>query len=165
MAFVLTRPTSGGSSSGIGIPGMTITIINGQPVLTLEDTTRGNKILSVAEVPVVYAENSLKHNDWLEIGNANNADSAYIATFDGTIVSATAQCENVNGNDKNIHLIINNVDQGAIGSLIGPTLDTFINTVIDIDFNQADSLRLQARDGITGKIEDTVVKLVLKWRG
>lgn len=164
MAFVLTRPTTGGGS-GSTIPGMSITIINGQPKLTLEDTTRANKILSVAELPIVYSENNLKNNDWVQIGTANNADTAYIAQFDGTIVSATAQCENVRNNDKNIHLYINNVDHGSIGSLIGPTLDTFINTTIDIDFNQADSLRLRAKDGIQGKIEDTVIKLVLKWRG
>jgi len=164
MTFVLTRPTSGGAGGGT-VPGMTISTINGQPVLTLEDTTRGNKILSVAEIPIVYAENKLGNNDWVEIGNANNADTAYIATFDGTIVSATAQCENVRNNDKNIHLYINNVDQGPIGSLIGPTLDTFINTTIDINFNQSDSIRLRSKNGISGRIEDTVIKLVLKWRG
>jgi len=165
MAFVLTRPSSAGGGSGSAIPGMTITFINGQPKLTLEDTTRANKILSVAEVPIVYSENRLTNNDWIQIGTANNADTAYVVPFNGTIVSATGQCENVRGNDKNIHLYINNVDQGSIGSLIGPTLDTFINTTIDINFNQADSLRLRAKDGITGRIEDTVIKLVLKWRG
>jgi len=163
MAFVLTRPTTSGGSSGI--PGMNISIINGQPVLTLKDTTRADKILSIAEVPVVYAENGLNNNDWVEIGNANNAETAYIATLNGTIVSATAQCENVKNNDKNIHLYINNVDQGVIGSLIGPTLDTFINTTLDIDFNQGDSMRLRAKNIVSGRIEDTVIKLILKWRG
>lgn len=164
MAFVLTKSVSGGGSTG-GVDGLTITTINGQPILTLVDTSRADKILSVAENPVTWAENRLNNNDWIEIGNANNADSAYVADFNGTITAATGQCENVRNNDKNIHLYINNVDQGSIGSLLGPTLDTFINTTLNIDFNQGDQLRLRAVNINNGRIEDTVIKLVLKWRG
>jgi len=163
MAFVLTRPISTGGSTGV--VGMSITNINGQPMITLEDTTRSNKILSVAENPVTFAENVLLHNDWIQIGTANNADTAFVADFNGTIVAGTGICENVRNHDKNINLYINNVDKGAIGSFTGPTLDTFINTTLNIDFNQGDTIRLRAVDGTTGKIEDSVVKLTIKWRG
>jgi len=162
MAFVLTRPISGG---GAGISGMTTTNINGQPMITLEDITRSNKILSVAENPVSFAENVLLHNDWIQIGTASDANTAFVADFDGTIVAATGICENVRNHDKNINLYINSTDQGAIGSFTGSTLDTFINTILNIDFNQGDMIRLRAVDGITGKIEDSVIKLTIKWRG
>lgn len=164
MAFVLTRPVSGGGS-GTSVPGMTITNINGQPILTLEDTTRSNKILSVAENPVSFAENVLQHNDWLGIGTANDADSAFVAEFDGTIVAATGLCENVNNKDKNINLYINTTNKGAVGSFTGVALDTFINTTLNIDFNQGDTIRLRAVDGTAGRIQDSVIKLTIKWRG
>jgi len=163
MSFVLTKPVSGGSGSNV--TGLTITTINGQPILTLVDSTRADKILSVAENPVTWSERKLGNNDWIQIGTANHRESAYVADFNGTVTAATGQCENVRNNDKNIHLFINNVDVGSIGSLLGPTLDTFINTTLNIDFNQGDQLRLKSVNINTGQIEDTVVKLVLKWRG
>ena len=164
MAFILTRPASPGAGAG-GIPGLSITNINGQPTLTLQDSTRGNKNLSVSENPLVFSENVLQNNDWIQIGTASDADTAYVAEFDGTIVYASGMCENVNNNDKNIHLYINSVDYGSIGLLSGPGLDTFINTTLNIDFNQGDMIRLRAMDGIAGRIQDTVIKIILKWRG
>jgi len=161
--LVLTRPVSGGS--GTGIPGMSITTINGQQILTLEDTTRSNKILSVAEVPVVYSENTLDDLEWINIGNAADADSSYIANFDGTIVAACGHCENVGNNDKNINLYINTTDIGAIGSFSGVGADIFINNTLNIDFNQGDTIRLRAMNINVGKIQDSVIKLTIKWRG
>jgi len=148
-----------------GIPGTAVTIINGQPTLTLVDTTRNNKILSVAEIPIAYTDNKLKNNEWLRVGNSNHAMSGFIAEFNGTLTFASGQCQRVRNNDKDIHLYINNVDLGSIGSYTGSSNSTFINTTIDIDFNQGDLIRLRAKDGTPGKIEDTVVKLILKWRG
>lgn len=151
--------------SGSGAP-MTVRVVNGQPMLMLTDTTRGspNKILSVAEQNLVFSENQLTENDWLDIGNAIDADSGYIADFDGTVVFATGHCENTNVNSKNIHLFINGVDQGSVGALSGGTDASFINTTLDVDFVQGDKIRLQAQQGTGGGIQDTVVKLTVKWR-
>lgn len=160
MTFILTKRVSSG-----GIPGLAITIINGQPILTLEDPTRANKILSVAENALVFSENALGNNDWIRIGTANDADSGYIADFDGTLISATAHCENTNANSKDINFYVNNADMGTIGNLSGGANATFINTSLNIDFNQGDRLRLRAINGIPGPIQDTVIKLTLKWRG
>ena len=164
MAFVLTKPVSGGGS-GTGVSGLTITNINGQPVLTLVDSTRADKILSVAENPVQFNDNRLQLMDWIGIGNATHQESAYVADFDGTVVAVTGQCENVRNNDKIIHLFINNVNKGPIGTFAGNNNQTFIDTALNIDFNQGDQIRLQARGGEAGPIEDTVIKLILKWRG
>ena len=164
MAFVLTRPTSTSSATS-SLPGVNITTINGQPTLTLQDTTRSNKILSVSENPLVFSENRLSHNDWVQIGTAKDADTSYVAEFDGTVVFASGHCENVRNNDKNIHVYINTVDMGPIGSFIGSSRDTFINTTLDIDFNQGDTIRVRAKDGTSGFINDTVIKIILKWRG
>jgi hypothetical protein len=147
--------------------GLQMSIINGQPILTFIDDTRGGagKRLSVAEQSLVFSENQLTANDWLDIGSTVDADSGYIADFAGTVVFATAHCENTAANIKNIHLFINNVDQGSIGTLAGGLNATFINTTIDIDFTRGDKIRLQAQQGSGGAIEDTVVKLSIKWRG
>jgi hypothetical protein len=150
--------------SGSGAP-MAVTTINGQPMLTLVDTTRTDKILSVAEQNLEFSENRLNDLDWLDVGTAVDADSGYIMDFDGTVVFTTGHCENTGAASKNIHLFINGVDSGSLGTLSGGTNATFINTIVDLDFNRGDRIRLQAQDGITGIIEDTVVKVSVKWRG
>jgi len=174
MAFVLTRPTSsGGAGGGSPISGMTVTVINGQPMITLEDTTRGNKILSVSENPIMFSENILTNNDWIRIASASDRASGYVADFNGTIVSATGHCKKVNNNDKAIHLFTQGVDRGSIFTFFGSGEDYEINTTLNIDFNQGDKIRLVAKDvftgspptATTGRIQDTVVKIVLKWRG
>lgn len=160
--FILTKPNSGGGA----LPsGLSVININGQPMLTLEDTTRADKILSIAEQGITFAENRLTHNDWIQVGNANDADSGYVANFDCTIVYASGHCENTNANNKDIHLFINGVDEGSLGSLFGGANATFINNTINIDLNQGDRIRLRAIDDSTGRIEDTVIKLTIKWRG
>ena len=152
-------------TGGTGITGMAVTSINGQPTVTFEDTTRTNKILSISENPVAFTNNKLNNNEWLRIGNSNHASSAYIAEFDGTVTFASGHCQRVRDNDKDIHLIVNDTDMGSIGSLTGTLADNFINTSIDVDFNQGDRIRLRAKDGNAGQIEDTIVKIILKWRG
>jgi len=147
------------------LPGITITFINGQPMLTLEDTTRGDKILSVAEQSMIFSDAQLSHLKWLEIGDANDGDSGYIMDFDGTLVYATGHCENTAANSKDIHLFINGVDNGSLGTLSGGANSTFTDVTLDIDFNQGDKIRLQAQGSGTGSIEDTVVKITVKWRG
>ncbi len=157
---VMLRSGGGGNSSS----DFTISTINGQLVPTFVDTTRANKVLSVSSQNVIYAENQVNDGDWIRIGNASDADSSYIAEMNGTITYTTGHCENTAGNSKEIHLFINGVDQGNIGVLTGGQNAQFINTTLDIDFAQGDRIRLQGQDGAGGVIQDTVVRLTLKWR-
>jgi hypothetical protein len=138
-------------------------IINGQPTIVFLDTIR-SKTLSVSENPVVFSDNRLDNLQWVRIGNTVNASSGYIAEFDGTLTYASAYCADTGAATKNIHVFINGTDIGTIGLLSGGTDASFINTTLNIDFNQGDKIRLRAADGTPGKIQDTVVKLVLKWR-
>jgi hypothetical protein len=138
-------------------------VINGQPTIVFLDTVR-SKTLSVSENPVVFSDSRLDNLQWIRIGNTINANSGYISEFDGTLTYASAYCVDTGLATKNIHLYINDTDLGPIGLLSGGTDASFINTTLDIDFNQGDKIRLRAADGIPGKIKDTVIKLVLKWR-
>jgi len=151
--------------------------INGQLVLVFNDTTRltGSpetpKQLSVTDNPVIYGENRLINNDWIRMSSANDTNSGFITELDGTVVYATGHCVSTGSNAKDIHLFVNGIDQGSIGTLSGGTDVSFINTTIDIDFSQGDKIRLRAVNNTgsplpgTGPIEDTVVKLTFKWRG
>ena len=116
MAFVLTKPDGGGGFA----EGLAITVINGQPMLTLEDTTRGDKILSVGEQGLVFAENQLSNLDWVRIGNANDALTGFIADFDGTIVYAEGHCENAGAASKAIRIFIDEV--GFVTRIVGERL-------------------------------------------
>ena len=147
------------------LPGVAVTTIDSQPFVTLIDTTRGNKVLSVAEQPLLFADNDLSDLEWMEIGDANNADSSYIADFDGTVVYATGHCEDTGGNSKEIHLYINGVDSATLGTLSGGSNAFFNNNTLDVNFDQDERIRLRAHNGSGGEIDDTVVKLTLKWRG
>lgn len=154
------------TNTGLLPPGLTITVINSQPMLTLEDTTRADKILSIGEQPLVMGENILGHLDWLRIGgNATDADSSFIADFDGTVVYATGHCENAQGNSKQMRLFINGTDVTNLGTLSGGTNVTFVNTTLNVDFSRGDRIRVQAQGIATGSILDTVIKITLKWRG
>jgi len=163
MAFFFLRAKGGGASS------LTTAIINGQPTVVFGDTTRleGSpataKLLSIAEQPIMFSENKLGDQDWIAIGDAIDADSGYIADFDATIVYASAHCEDTGANSKDIHLYVDGVDNGSIGTLSGGANATFINNTIDVDLDQGDRIRLRA-EGATGAIQDTVAKLTLKWR-
>lgn len=150
---------------GTGITGLALTVINGQPMLTVEDSTRADKILSVGEQLCLFAENRLSHLDWIRIGNSNDAESGYIADFDGTIVNISAHCENTGANSKDIRLFIDAVDSGVLGTLAGGANATINDTTLNIDFTQGQRIRLRADDGIAGNIQDTIVKLTVKWRG
>jgi len=164
--FVQTAVTStGGLGGGSGVPGLTITVINGQPMLTLEDTTRADKILSVGEQPLQWNEKDLDDLDWVRIGDANDADTGWLADFDGTIVYASAHCENTGAASKDIRIYIDAVDTALAGTLSGGANATFNNTTLNVDFSQGDRLRLRAINGVAGKIGDTTIKLTVKWRG
>lgn len=139
--------------------------INGQQVLTFEDPTRSDKRLSVTDHPIMFANNALDDDEWMDIGDASNTDVGYVADLDGTIVMATGQCEDANGNSKEIHVFVNGTDEGSVGTLSGGDNVQFVTTTLDIDFDQGDKIRLQAQNGSGGDIDDTVVKLTLKWRG
>lgn len=165
--LILTKPSSSGSSGSPAAGGTTITDINGQPTLVFADNTRGGspgKVLSVADHNLVFSENQLDADNWIEIGGAVDTDSGYIMDFDGTVVFATAHCENTAANSKAIHLFVNGVDQGSVGTLSGGANASFINTTLNVDFVQGDKIRLQAQQGTGGAIQDTVVKLTVKWR-
>jgi len=148
------------------LPGLTIEVINGQPMLTLADTTRVPKVLSIAEQVLVWSENQLNNLDWIQVGTTADIDSGYIMDFDGTVVYATAHCEGTGANSKDVHLFINGVDQGSIGTLSGGINATFSNALLNLDFTQGAKLRLQVMDGgaPSGAIGDTIVKLTVKWR-
>ena len=141
---------------------MTVEDVNGQPMMCMEDTTRANKKLTIETVNITWSESALTNYDWLEFGNATDADSSYIMPFDGTIVKATGHCENTNGSTKDIRLYINTTLNGtAMGTLTGGANVTF-NTTLNIDFNASDRIRLRAWTG--GTIQDTVITLWIKWR-
>jgi hypothetical protein len=146
------------------LPGVSVTIIDGQPFVTLIDTTRGNKVLSVAEQPLMFSDKSLTDLEWIAIGDAVDADSSYIADFDGTVVYATGHCENTGGNSKEIHLYINGVDSVTLGTLSGGANATFNSNTLNVNFSQDDRIRLRAHGVASGRIEDTVIKITLKWR-
>ena len=166
MGIVLTQPSLTPTTGGGGFPpNLQVRNINGQDILTLQDASRGNKFLSVAENNYTFSEARVNNKDWIQIGTAKSAGAGLIAELNGTIVYASGNCDSVNNNDKEIHLFINNNDVGVIGTFTGPINSSFFNTSLNIDVNQGDLIRLRAYDINTGKIRDVTIKITIKWRG
>lgn len=149
----------------LGISGITISTINGQQILTITDTTRtGDPQLSSDSNEFSFGENRLTHLDWINsAGSAVDADAGYIMPLDGMVVFATGYCENTNANAKDIHLYIDGVDQGSVGSLAGGANANFRDTALEYTFTAGQKLRLQAVGSGTGRIEDTVVSVHVRW--
>ena len=150
-----------------GLTGLTVTTIGGQNVLTLIDTTRASKVLSVETSTFTWSENEVSNNDWLNVGGASDADLGYIIPLNATVVKATAHTADNNGNTKDIDLYIDDVlSTSAImsftGSPSGQEEDSDVTLNIDVTADEKLSLRGSSGCSI---ISDVVVTLWLKWRG
>jgi len=164
--IVLTRPLA--VPSGTKITGLSTTIINGQPMLTYDDPSRADKTLSISEQNYIFARNRLKNDDWLRIATTSHADAGFVAEFDGTVCYASGHCEETGARSKEIHLFIDNIDMGIIGTLSGGNNALFTNTLLNIDYVQGQRIRLQAMDTTgspAGNIQDSVVTVTIKHRG
>lgn len=150
----------------LGLGGMAVTAINGQNILTLVDSTRSDKVLSVDSVELMYGENRIADNDWMDIGSAVDADSSYVAPMNGTIVYSTGHSEDTGANGMDMHVYINGVDSGSVGTLTGGANASFHDTTVNLNFSQGDRIRIRAVQSTgTDIIQDTVVSLYIKWRG
>lgn len=161
-AIVLTRP--------LAIPqisGLTSSTINGQPMLTYSDPSRANKILSISEQNYIFSRGKLRNNDWVRLANVSHMDSGIIAEFDGCICYSSGHCEDTMNLSKDIHVFIDDVDMGSIGSLSGGNNSSFTSTTLDIDFLQGQRIRLMVKDAPSsqaGDIQNTAITITIKHR-
>jgi hypothetical protein len=154
-----------GVSTILGLGGLTITTIGGQEVLTLEDTTRANKVLSIETTAVHWSENVIGNNDWVQVGNAVDALSGYVVPLNATIVKVSMHTEDDNNNSKGIDLYIDGVNTGNIAAFTAVNGENEVTDVtLNIDVNAGQKLRLRG-DASSGSIGDTVITVWLKWRG
>jgi len=156
VATILSLPT-----------GLAVTTINTQEVLTLIDTTRSNKVLSVETTAVTWSENRIGNNDWVQIGNANDSNVGYIIPMNATIVKISAHTTDDNNNTKDIDLYIDDVSSTTGIVSFSPATNgqnEYSNVALNIDVNA--NQKIQLRGASTGgPIEDTVITIWLKWRG
>ncbi len=158
-----------GVSTILNLPaGLTVTTIGGQEVLTLIDTTRTDKVLSVETTAVTWSENRIGNNDWVQIGGANDALIGYVVPLNATIVKVTAHTTSANTTAvKTIDLYVDDVLNSTIATLpldAGGLQTRYLSVVDNIDINA--NQKIQLRGGSTGGvIQDTVITIWLKWRG
>ena len=155
-----------GVSTIIGIPaGLTVSTINGQPIVTYTDTTRGNKTLSVESHPYHWADNAASDGDWIDIGDADNTDVGIIMPLNGTIVMATGHTEDANSNTFDMRLYIDGTDTLSLGTLTGAGEDSFTSTTLNTDFTQGQKLRVRAdRTAGAGSLGDLTIIVIVRWR-
>ena len=158
---------SDGVLSIAGLTGLTITTIGGQEVLTLIDTTRASKVLSVETSAITWSENVIGSNDWLDVGGATHADLGYVIPLNATIVKMTGHTADNRGNARDIDLYIDDVLSTSsivvfTGSPSGQEEDS--DVTLNIDVTAGEKLQLRG-DAAAGNLDDVVITLWLKWRG
>jgi hypothetical protein len=147
-----------------GFTGFTMSTIDGQLVPTFTDTTRANKQLSFAESVFSFSDNVIGDDDWLDIGNATEATTGHIVPLTGTIVRASFQCADDNGNTKDLDLYINGIFNATLFTTSGSSgEETGFDAALNIDVAQGDKIQIRG-DAAGGSIDDTVVDVWIKWR-
>lgn len=149
-----------------GLGGLSVTSIGGQEILTLVDTTRSNKVLSIETSALTWMENNVTNNDWMQIGNATDADTGFIVPLDATIVKISAHTADDNGNSKDLNLYVDGAlnTAGIVSFTAVSGENEFTDNTLNIDVAAGAKLRLRGAPS-GGRIEDTVVTIWLKWRG
>lgn len=138
----------------------------GQEELVRTDTTRDNKQLSVAEFSLVWSENRVGNNDWLEIANAVDSTTGYIMPMDATIVRITAHT----ADDKNISKTIDLYVDGALDTAGAVTFtavngeNSFTDPAFNVDVDAGQKIRIRGGTSPAGNIQDVVVTIWVKWR-
>ena len=158
---------SDGVLSIAGLTGLTVTTIGGQEVLTLIDTTRASKVLSVETSAITWSENVIGSNDWLDVGGATHADLGYVIPLNATIVKMTGHTADNRGNARDIDLYIDDVLSTSsivvfTGGPSGQEEDS--DVTLNIDVTAGEKLQLRG-DAAAGNLDDVVITLWLKWRG
>lgn len=149
----------------LGLPaGLTIATINGQPIVVYTDSTR-TKTLSIESHPYQFADNAVGDNDWMDIGDAANSDVGITMPLDGTVVMATGQTEDANGNTFDLDLYIDAVDSGSVGTLSGASQSDFQTTTLNLNFTQGQKLRVRGdRTAGSGSLGDVTCMVIVRWR-
>jgi len=149
----------------LGLTSLTFTDINGQSILTHIDTSRSSKVLSIDSHPYMFANNTLDDAEWMDLGDASNTDVGITMPLDGTIVMATGQTEDDNGNTFQMDVYIDGVDSGSVGTLTGGANSEFQSTTLDLDFTQGQKLRVRGdRSAGSGELGDVNVVIIVRWR-
>ncbi|MGI0076817.1 MAG: hypothetical protein ACREAU_05360 [Nitrosopumilaceae archaeon] len=140
--------------------------ISGQTFLTLQDTNRSNKRLSVDTSGILeWSQSTVSNLTWLSPLSITAAAAGYIMPLKGTIIKVSAYCANANGNTGNIRLFINSVDKGTIATLSGSGEQKTFSTTLDIDFDANDKIRAQVQGlGLLQTLTDVIISVDVKWR-
>ena len=170
-----TLTIAGGTSITTSIAGDTVTIdsaftistINGQPVPTFSDTTRGPKQLSIETIALVWSDTSLAADEYLEFQEANNADAGFSPPHNATIVKASGVTEDNNGpGARDIDLFVNGaLDTSGILTFTGaPSGQEEVRDVtLNIDVTAGNIVHLRGDSGANA-LADVAVVLFFKWR-
>lgn len=148
----------------LNLTNLTIINIDGQPTLVIIDNTRtGNPQLSVSETAITWSEPFISNNDWIQIGNANDALSGYIVPHKARIVKITAHT----ADDQNISKAFDLYIDGASQSLFAFTAvngeNEYQQVTTDIQVAKDTKLRVRSTASPSGSIDDVVITLWLKW--
>lgn len=128
------------------------------------DDTRGDKVLSVETMPLAFGRGKINNNDWIRQVDVKDAESGYIAPYDGTVIRATAHCADTDGNTQTFDLYVGTTSASTIGTITSASTQAQFNNVLNVDFLQSDRLRLRGGASAAGAIQDTEIVLYVKWR-
>lgn len=141
--------------------GLSFTTIAGEQILTLMDTTRGTKKLSVEKVNYLYTKSSVSNGTYLYVGYLTSSIVGYVMPMNATIVGIALHV--IDGNNTTIQydLYVNGAlhTSNLINGVSSAEIKNVVNT-LDIDINQSDKLAMRGLR-TSGSSSHTEVSLTL----
>ena len=135
-----------------------------QLMFALDDAVR-LKTLSVETAVYQFNEAVVAPDAYIGVGSAGDPLTGIIMPLDGTIVRVTGHCADTTGNAKDIDLYLNTdgTATATLGTITGPSEQTFADNLVNIDVDAGDKIRLRGSND-AGDIQDTNITLYIKWR-
>ena len=158
---ILIVTNSGGANENLNVSAQTwVDVINGNNIPVFWDANRG-KNLSIETHYMLFSEAYVNATEWFSISKATDAESSYIAEFDGTIVGVSGYC--VDANPTGIDLYINGTKVSTIVNFQNTGGPESVNEqLLNIDITQGDRIRIRNNGG--NALADTNISLRVKWR-
>jgi len=147
--------------------GLGFTVIDGEQILTLIDTSRSNKILSVEKMNYMLVEDRVTAGTYLDIGYLTNSDGGYVMPLNATIVGISLHVTDGNNTTIQYDLYVNgslNTSNLISASTNGENKIQNNNLNIDLSSNDKIAMRGNRTSG-SSTHRNVCVMLYVRWRG
>jgi len=153
------------------LPGVGFTTIDGQEILTMIDSSRSNKILSVEKVNYLFSKTTVSNGSYLYFGDITSSSAGYVIPMNATLVGISYHKRTGDNINMRYDLYVDGSShfQGIIYGT-GSSEEKISDNALDVDLikNQKIAIRATQTSGGGGHNNshyDVSITLYFRWRG